>query len=126
MLERHPELEFGFIEAGCGWVPYWLWRLDEEYEQLGWEVRGTITMRPSDYFRRQCFVTWEPDEPYVQWVIDCVGAERVMVGSDFPHIDSKMDCYDRVFAAADRIGRSTLEKILWHNPCDFYGISARG
>jgi len=32
VLERHPQLRIGFLESGCGWLPYWLWRLDEEYQ----------------------------------------------------------------------------------------------
>jgi predicted TIM-barrel fold metal-dependent hydrolase len=33
VLERHPTLRVAFLEAGCGWVPYWLWRMDEHWEQ---------------------------------------------------------------------------------------------
>ena len=38
VLERHPRLRVGFLEAGCGWVPYWLWRLDERWEHVAHEV----------------------------------------------------------------------------------------
>lgn len=32
VLERHPKLRVAFLESGCGWLLYWLWRMDEEYE----------------------------------------------------------------------------------------------
>src|SRR5262249_33497780 len=42
VLERHPALRFVWLESGCGWLPYWLWRLDEEYEHMRNEVRGSV------------------------------------------------------------------------------------
>ncbi|WP_293150381.1 hypothetical protein [Okeania sp. SIO2C9] len=38
VLEDHPQLRVGFLESGCAWLSYWLWRLDEEYKNLHWEV----------------------------------------------------------------------------------------
>jgi predicted TIM-barrel fold metal-dependent hydrolase len=46
VLERHPKLRVGFLESGCGWLPYWLWRLDQEYENLHWEVKDNVKMKP--------------------------------------------------------------------------------
>ncbi len=43
VLENHPQLRVGFLESGCGWLPYWLWRLDREYEDLRWEVKDRDT-----------------------------------------------------------------------------------
>jgi predicted TIM-barrel fold metal-dependent hydrolase len=34
VLERHRRLRVAFLESGCGWLPYWLWKLDEEYKNL--------------------------------------------------------------------------------------------
>ena len=36
VLERHPKLRVAFLECGCSWLVYWLWRLDEELEAWGW------------------------------------------------------------------------------------------
>ena len=44
VLERHPQLRVGFFESGCGWLPYWLWRLDEEYENLYYEVKDNVCL----------------------------------------------------------------------------------
>ncbi|MEK8019597.1 MAG: amidohydrolase family protein, partial [Candidatus Parabeggiatoa sp.] len=87
VLERHPKLRVGFLESGCGWVPYWLWRLDREYKDLRWEVKENVKMKPSEYFRRQCFVAMEPSETYLSEVINDIGTDNLILGSDYPHMD---------------------------------------
>ncbi|HIK09940.1 MAG TPA: amidohydrolase [Oscillatoriaceae cyanobacterium M33_DOE_052] len=122
VLERHPQLRVGFLESGCGWLPYWLWRLDEEYEQLAWEVQDNVKMKPSEYFRRQCFISLEPKEPYLQEIIDYIGVDNLIVGSDFPHIDHRPNILGEVVALEDRLSPKTVQKILWDNPSRFYGL----
>ena len=123
VLERHPNLKVAFLEAGCGWVPYWLWRLDEaEYKHLAWEVADNVKMKPSEYFRRQCFVSVEPSEPYLQYAIDYIGTDNLLFGSDYPHIDQDPEVVDEAVALEERLPRQTVQKILWDNPRRFYGL----
>lgn len=42
VLERHRRLRVAFLESGCGWLPYWLWKLDEEYKNLHWGVKNQV------------------------------------------------------------------------------------
>ena len=61
VLDRHPELRVVFLEAGGGWVPYWLARP----RPPGRLVRGyapRMHLTPSEYFARQCWVSFEIDE----------------------------------------------------------------
>lgn len=83
VLERHPSLRIGAMEAGCGWLPYWAWRLDEEYRAVGAEVAATVRQPPSAYLRRHCFVSVEPDEPYLPDVVRHLPEDRLLFGSDF-------------------------------------------
>ncbi|MDI1449281.1 amidohydrolase family protein [Polyangium sp. 6x1] len=123
VLERHPLLKVAFLEAGAGWLPYWLWRLDEvEYSALAGEVAENVRQKPSTYFRRQCFVTAEPGEPGLTEVLRWVGEDRVLFGTDFPHLDHAGDIIDSVFRTWSDFPRSTLQKILWENPARFYNI----
>jgi predicted TIM-barrel fold metal-dependent hydrolase len=71
------ELKVVFLEAGAGWLPYWLWRMDEHYEVLPFQVPW-LKMKPSDYFRRQCFVSFEADETRLGQVIETIGADHVV------------------------------------------------
>jgi predicted TIM-barrel fold metal-dependent hydrolase len=122
VLERHPNLRVGFLEAGCGWVLYWLWRLDEEYENFAWEVKDNVKMKPSEYFRRQCFVSFEPSEPYLCEIIDRIGSDNLLFSSDFPHIDHKPDMIEEVVALEERLSKKTVQKLLWDNPIRYYGL----
>ena len=70
VLERFPNLRVAFLEGNCSWLPWLLWRLDEYWEMSkdGEEVQ--LQALPSEYFRRQCFISVDPDEDQVAWVID--------------------------------------------------------
>lgn len=125
VLERHPDLKVAFLEAGCGWLPYWLWRLDEEYEQLRWEVADNVKLKPSEYFRRQCYISVEPSEPDLERIIHCIGTDNVLFSSDYPHMDGKSDIVAKALGLSDRLSRTTMEKILWENPMRYYGSKAR-
>jgi predicted TIM-barrel fold metal-dependent hydrolase len=122
VLERHPKLKVGFLESGCGWLPFWLWRLDEDYENLEWEVKDNVKMKPSEYFRRQCFVAIEPSEPYLDWVIQYISPDNLLFGSDYPHVDHNLDIVEKMIGLEERLGKKTMQKILWDNAARFYGL----
>ncbi|MFN6188888.1 MAG: amidohydrolase family protein [Microcystis sp.] len=121
VLERHPQLRIGFLESGCGWLPYWLWRLDEEYQVTPWEVKDRVRLMPSEYFRRQCFIAVEPSEPYLSRLIDYIGSDNIIFGSDYPHMDHKPDIVSQVLKLEKDLAKETVEKILADNPTRFYG-----
>ncbi len=122
VLERHPKLRVGMLESGCGWLPYWLWRLDEEYENLYWEVKDNVKMKPSEYFRRQCFIEIETTEPYLGQIVDYIGSDNLIFGSDYPHVDHKPDVVDKAVALQEQLPQEILQKILWDNSARFYGL----
>ncbi|MCG8417499.1 MAG: amidohydrolase [Proteobacteria bacterium] len=123
VFERHPRLRVAFLEAGCGWLPYWLYRLDEiEYAYLAAEVAETVKRKPSEYFQRQCFVSIEPDEPYLAAMIENIGAKTLIFGSDFPHPDHDDTIVARAVDLADVLARDTVRKILWDNAARLYGL----
>ena len=123
VLERHPHLRIGFLEAGCGWLPSWIWRLDEEYTKLAWEVEENVKMKPSEYFRRQCFISVDPGEPGLEQVIEFLGSDdNLLFGSDYPHTDYKPDIVEAAIALRDRVPEKTVQKLLWDNPARFYQL----
>lgn len=87
VLNRFPRLQFGFFEAGCGWVPYWLERLDEHWEKIPAEWPA-LKEPPSARFKRSCYVSFEPEEVLLPQAISCVGADRLLFASDYPHWDA--------------------------------------
>ena len=83
-LERHPGMRVVLGEAGVGWIPYALERMDYEWEDQFQHLE--LKMKPSEYWRRQMFVTFQQDETGIA-NIERVGVETLLWGSDFPHPD---------------------------------------
>ena len=52
VLERYPRLKMVIGEAGIGWIPYVLQRMDAEWEDQFKDLE--LKMPPSEYWRRQC------------------------------------------------------------------------
>ena len=84
VLERHPTLKVVIGEAGIGWIPYVLNRMDAEWEDQFKEL--DLKMRPSEYWRRQCYATYQTD-PIGTKLVDDIGDGNIMWASDFPHPD---------------------------------------
>jgi predicted TIM-barrel fold metal-dependent hydrolase len=124
VLERHPGLRVAFLEAGCGWVPYWLWRMDATWTHMAGEVAENVRMKPSEYFRRQCFVAIEPEEPGLVGVVQQLGADNLLFGTDYPHADHGDDIVDHVMSLRAVLSDEVIRKLLWDNPARFYGLSA--
>ena len=73
VMERFPRLRFAFLEGQCGWLPFWLGRMDEHYEwREPFGEMTHLTMPPSEYFRRQGFCAVECDEAFVSACRRCV------------------------------------------------------
>src|SRR5262249_49946460 len=83
VLERYPNLRIGFGESGIGWLPYALDRMDFEFED---RFRDLMKLKPSEYWRRQCRATFQFDRIGPK-LIDEIGLETLMWGSDYPHPD---------------------------------------
>jgi predicted TIM-barrel fold metal-dependent hydrolase len=122
VMERFPRLRFAFLEGQCGWLPFWLTRMDEHYEWR--EPYGDVkhlTMLPSEYFRRQGFCALECDEQAVAHVVAAFGDDNLVTTTDYPHGDAKYpDAMNRFLALP--IGDESKKKILWDNPCRLYGL----
>ena len=73
ICDRHPGLRVVVLESGAGWLPFWLWWLDELYERYEGLDCDSLSMPPSDLFRRQCFISAEMEEPTVRAVVDALG-----------------------------------------------------
>ena len=116
VLEAHPRLRVAVLEAGCGWLPYWLWRLDEvEYRYLKDEVGRRVRKRPSEYFREQCWIAVEPGEPLLGSVIEAIGSDRFVMGTDFPHLDHENDIVEKL-RNEQQLEDGVVRRILYGNP----------
>lgn len=89
VLERFPNLRVALLEGNCSWAPWLLHRLDEHYEWTGWYEATDLTMKPSEYFLRNCFVGVEADEDTAVHYLDWFGDANVVFSTDYPHGDSQ-------------------------------------
>ncbi|HLM18965.1 MAG TPA: amidohydrolase family protein [Acidimicrobiia bacterium] len=100
ILQRFPDLRVALLEGNCSWAPWFMYRLDEHYEWTGWYEAPSLTMKPSDYFRRNCWISVESDEDTVTHFIDTFGYDKLVTSTDYPHGDSKfphaVDAFDKL------------------------------
>ena len=79
-------------------------------------------MAPTEYFKRQCFVSVECDEEPAKYVIDWLGDNQIVFSTDFPHPDSKFPNAVSSFLKLP-IGDESKRKMLWDNCASYYGLS---
>jgi len=118
--ERFPELRLGFLEAGVGWVPWWLDRLDEEYEFRAHEA-PLLKAKPSEYLKTgRYFFSCEPDERMLGRVVDEIGDDLIIFASDYPHWDGTFPNAVRKLRDRDDLSETSKRKILGENALRLY------
>ena len=123
VLARHPKLRVSFLEAGSGWILYWLDRLDGHYEKMGKFVPW-MKQRPSDYFRRQCWIAYDPDETTLQYVIDHGLGRNILWGADYPHFDCLYPgALNELREKLESFPEDVADRLLRLNPGEFYGVN---
>ena len=122
VLEVHPNLKIVVGESGIGWIPYLLEHMDLEWEDQFKDLN--LTMKPSEYWRRQCYATYQSDPVGVR-LLDILGEDNVMWGSDFPHPDGvwpdSKEFIEREFQGVDE---DVKRKIICDNAARLYGFAA--
>lgn len=125
VLELFPRLKIVFLEAGCGWLPYMMDRLDYEYETRGQSSFPGMKKKPSDYVK-DCpvYVTCEPEETSLSYVTQVIGDERIMFPSDYPHERVYGEFLKDIPELLERpeLSDQTKQRILYDNAREFYGI----
>lgn len=121
-LERHPRLRVGFLEGNCSWLPWWLWRLDEEREKFGpWES-AKLSATPTEYFKRQGFASIDVDEYLASHTVDQLGDDNLVISTDYPHHDSSYPHALDIFLGMEGFSQESKKKILWDNCVRLYGL----
>ena len=118
VFEKFPALQLVIGESGIGWIPYILERMDLEWEEQFRDLE--LTMKPSDYWRRNCHATFQNDPAGLK-LIDRLGAENVMWASDFPHPDGVWpDSLETIRKEFTEISDSVRQKIVCDNALHLY------
>ena len=124
VFDRHPGLRVAFLEAGVGWVPFFIDRLHEHFEKRGdWIERGW-QRDPHEYLQAgNIWVTCEPEEPILPGVVDVLGADFIMFASDYPHWDGEWPESTKHLRTRADISEDIRAKIAGLNAQRFYGLN---
>lgn len=85
-LPRHPNLKVACVENGANWVGHLLASFADVYRK----VPQDFLEDPTETFRRNVYVNpfWEDD---MRHLVDIIGADHILFGSDFPHPEGLRD-----------------------------------
>jgi len=122
VLERFPRLKVAFLEGNCSWLPWWLYRLDDQWEKFGPGESIQLSEKPSAYFLRQCFISVDADEHLAEDVVDRLGDDNLVFSTDYPHPDSAYPHATDEFLSIEGLSNATRRKILWDNCAQLYGL----
>jgi uncharacterized protein len=102
VLERFPDLRIGVIEQGAIWVPSWTRQMESAFDAFARheERLRELSLRPSEYVRRQVRFTPYPTED-VGWIIEQSGPEVCLFSSDYPHVEGGRRPIERFEASLD-------------------------
>lgn len=89
VFERFPNLKVAFFECSAEWPLYWMHRMDDDFKWVQEDQAAHLTMRPSEYVRRNCYITCEADEPHLGLALEELGEDHVCLATDYPHHDSE-------------------------------------
>jgi predicted TIM-barrel fold metal-dependent hydrolase len=124
---RFPGLEFVLQEAGIGWIPYMMWRLDDEYMARPHEA-PFLEQLPSEYMRERFYYSTQPlghtarHPEHLARMVEMIGPESVMYSSDIPHhdFDPPEELFDRIRPHVDD---ETLNDVMGATALDLFDLA---
>lgn len=123
LMDRFPELRYGVLESGFGWLPFWAKRMDDQVLYLGYVAETKYKM--SEYMTSGRFFTAieQHEGPELAKVVnDLMGDHILMFGSDYPHAESRFpESADRVLKWESTIGKDATRKMMWDNAVRLFG-----
>jgi len=121
--ERFPTLRLAFLEAGAGWAPYWMERMDDEFAKRGAAEAPVLKRRPSDYVRGgNVYFSCEADEWLLPQALELVGENQIVYASDFPHWDHGYPGSVEEIVNRGDLTEAQKRKVLGENCRRLYGL----
>ena len=124
VFERHPKLRFVMTEQGATWVLPTLAALDSQYElPMFKHMRRELPRKPSEYFKSNCYLGAAFLDGNVVAVREQLGVDKLMWGSDYPHIEGTWPhTAERLKAAFAGVPRAECRMMLGSNAAEVYGF----
>ncbi|PKB83431.1 MAG: hypothetical protein BZY88_01950 [SAR202 cluster bacterium Io17-Chloro-G9] len=121
-MDRYPDLRVGVLEAGHGWLPFWIKRLDEHAHSIA-AALPPLQQKPSEYVTSGRYfqsIEMSEGEDVTMSVIDLLGEDILMYASDYPHGESWFPISVETVMAWERIPEQVKKKLFWDNAVNFY------
>jgi hypothetical protein len=121
LLNKLKNLRLGFLEAGCGWVPYLISKIEERLERVPPRERPVL---PSELLARKRLFFQCGEEMTTQRDVELLGDDCLLWASDFPHEATRTDMKQLVqeFFARKDLKSGAKKKIAYDNPKRFYAL----
>jgi predicted TIM-barrel fold metal-dependent hydrolase len=122
-FDKFPDLKIIILEVGAGWISYWLDRMDAVFESI---AGRSVTSRekPSFYFKRNFWISADPDEHALPAMVQLCGEDKFFWASDFPHPDHTGNYIEELEEMANKLAPSARQKVLGDNVRRVYGLGA--
>lgn len=115
VFEKFPKLRVTFFECGAEWILYWMDRMDDDYEWTKDDQAKHLAAKPSEYVKRNCYVTCEVDEKRLPLAIEELGEDHILMATDYPHFDSMFPKTVSTIREREDLTKRQKEKILGAN-----------
>ena len=121
VCDRFPRVRIGFMESGGGWIAPWLDRMDRHFDDQGFNDSG-LSMRPSELFKRNCWISFEPVEGCLSALADYIGPHKILWATDYPHPDGFFPGAPQLISGRPELSEATKREILAGGAKRFYGL----
>ena len=123
VLDRFKNLKVILSEFEVSWLPHYMWRLDQMQEAFAARIPlPTLDMRASDYIKHR-FWHGMVDDALASTAVPKIGFDRVIWGSDFPHIRSiGLDAQGRVGKMFAEFTPEDQAKLISGNAIDAFNL----
>ncbi len=121
IMDRYPKLRVAPLEAGHGWLPFWMTRMDE-HAKSHVNYLPELKMKPSDYVRSGRYfqsIEMSEGEALTKAVLGLIGDDILMYASDYPHRESWFPRSVETVMAWD-LPEATKRKLFWDNAVRYY------
>ena len=124
LLDAYPRLKIGLIESGAGWVPFWLEGMEHQLDEFRTQVNRKLQLRPTEYFRRNFWVSFWFETLAPTKLIDEIGADRLLFETDYPHPTSLYPgVQDKLVSVLGHHDHATRKRVLQDNAVELYNLS---
>ena len=124
VFDKFPQLKIAYAEAGCGWVPYLMERMDMEYEHRSAQAPECKNL-PSEHLKSgRIFIHCELEERGIPQVAELLRDDILFCATDFPH-EPRAEFRENIekFMAREDVRAETKHHLMFENPKRMYPLA---